>query len=101
VLSEEGVSFQRPKTFKASNDPDFEAKQRRGAELYAIADGHAEPGPDDPDVVICLDEFGPLNLPAASRPPVGSARRLSRRASAAATRDLHPPARRPPPAGRL
>ncbi len=31
-------------------------------ELYAIADGTAEPGPDDPAVVICMDEFGPLNL---------------------------------------
>jgi hypothetical protein len=30
--------------------------------LYAIADGNAEPGPGDPTVVICLDEFGPLNL---------------------------------------
>jgi transposase len=27
-----------------------------------VADGTAEPGPGDPDVVICLDEFGPLNL---------------------------------------
>ena len=31
-------------------------------ELYAIADGKAEPGSDDPTVVMCLDEFGPLNL---------------------------------------
>ena len=31
-------------------------------ELYAIADGRAEPGLDDPAVVICMDEFGPLNL---------------------------------------
>ena len=31
-------------------------------ELYAIADGHRQPGPDDPTVVICCDEFGPLNL---------------------------------------
>jgi transposase len=62
LLREQGVSFQRLKTFKDSNDPDFEAKQARVLWLYAIADGHAEPGPDDPDVVICLDEFGPLNL---------------------------------------
>src|SRR3954470_18736373 len=27
ILREQGVSFQRLKTFKASNDPDFEAKQ--------------------------------------------------------------------------
>ncbi len=31
-------------------------------ELYAIADGRRRPGPDDPMVVICCDEFGPLNL---------------------------------------
>ena len=31
-------------------------------ELYAIADGKHAPGPDDPAVVICMDEFGPLNL---------------------------------------
>ena len=31
-------------------------------ELYGIADGHRRPGPGDPTVVICLDEFGPLNL---------------------------------------
>jgi transposase len=31
-------------------------------ELYAIADGKRTPGPGDPAVVICMDEFGPLNL---------------------------------------
>ena len=62
LLREEGVSFQAIKTFKVSNDPDFEAKKNRVLELYAIADGTAEPGPDDPTVVFCVDEFGPLNL---------------------------------------
>jgi transposase len=62
LLREEGVSFQRLKTFKVSNDPHYEAKKNRVLELYAIADGRAEPGPDDPTVVICVDEFGPLNL---------------------------------------
>ena len=62
LLREEGVSFQVIKTFKQSNDPDFEAKKNRILELYAIADGTAEPGEDDPTVVICVDEFGPLNL---------------------------------------
>lgn len=60
LLREEGVLFQVIKTFKASNDPDFEAKKNRILGLYAIADGHA--GSGDPSVVICLDEFGPLNL---------------------------------------
>jgi transposase len=62
LLREEGVSFQALKTWKASNDPDFEAKKNRILELYAIADGRVTPGEDDPTVVICLDEFGPLNL---------------------------------------
>jgi transposase len=62
LLREEGVSFQVLKTFKASNDPDFEQKKNRVLELYDIADGKASPGQGDPTVVICYDEFGPLNL---------------------------------------
>ena len=62
LLLEEGVSFQVIKTFKVSNDPDFEAKKNRILELYEIADGKAEPGAGDPTVVFCMDEFGPLNL---------------------------------------
>ena len=63
LLRKAGVSFQVIKTFKQSNDPDFEAKKNRVLELYDIADGKAEPGPGDPTVVLCMDEFGPLNLP--------------------------------------
>jgi len=62
LLADEGVSFQVIKTWKQSNDPHFEAKKNRVLELYAIADGKAEPGEEDPTVVICMDEFGPLNL---------------------------------------
>ena len=62
LLREEGVSFQVIKTFKQSNDPDFEAKKNRILELYAIADGKTVPEPGDPAVVFCMDEFGPLNL---------------------------------------
>lgn len=62
LLREEGVSFQAVKTWKTSTDPDYEAKKNRVLELYDIADGTAEPGPGDPTVVICMDEFGPLNL---------------------------------------
>jgi transposase len=75
LLREEGVSFQVIKTFKVSNDPDFEAKKNRILELYDIADGKAEPGPGDPTVVICMDEFGPLNLqphPGKQWAPVAS-----------------------------
>src|SRR5271155_3296121 len=62
LLREEGVSFQVIKTWKQSNDPDFEAKKNRVLELYDIADGKAKPKKSDPTVVICMDEFGPLNL---------------------------------------
>jgi transposase len=62
LLREEGVSFQVIKTWKQSNDPLFEDKKNRILELYAIADGTTEPGEGDPTVVICVDEFGPLNL---------------------------------------
>jgi transposase len=54
VLAERGITFQRTKTWKASPDPDFEAKMWRILDLY-----------DDPPAdgrVICVDEFGPLNL---------------------------------------
>lgn len=87
LLREEGVSFQRLKTFKASNDPDFEPKKNRVLELYAYADGHAVAGPEDPDVVICVDEFGPLNLQPhpgrqwACRGGRGAERRRRRRAT--------------------
>jgi hypothetical protein len=55
LLHHEGVRFQAVRTWKRSNDPDFEAKRDRIAERYTLAEaGQA--------VVICLDEFGPLNL---------------------------------------
>jgi transposase len=91
LLREEGVSFQVIKTFKASNDPDFEAKKNRVLELYAIADGNVEPGDEDPTVIICIDEFGPLNLQphpgkqwaptAAGKGDVEQPRRRRRRAT--------------------
>ncbi len=62
LLREERVSFQALKTWKESNDPDFEAKKNRILELYDLADGKIEPRQGDPGVIICMDEFGPLNL---------------------------------------
>ncbi len=62
LLREEGVSFQRLKTWKASKDPDYQAKKARVEHLYAIADGEVVPDEDEPQVIWCLDEFGPLNL---------------------------------------
>ena len=62
LLRREEVSFQAVKTWKQSTDPDYEQKKNRVLELYDIAEGKAEPGPDDPVVVFSMDEFGPLNL---------------------------------------
>ncbi|MCJ0867938.1 helix-turn-helix domain-containing protein [Streptomyces sp. AP-93] len=62
LLREEGVSFQRLKTWKTSRDPDYAAKKARVEHLYAIADGEVIPEDGEPEVVFCLDEFGPLNL---------------------------------------
>jgi transposase len=62
LLREEGVSFQRIKTWKASADPHYAAKKARIEHLYAIADGEVVPDPGEPGVIFCVDEFGPLNL---------------------------------------
>ena len=62
LLREEGVSFQRIKTWKASSDPEYEAKKARVEHLYAIADGEVTPEDGEPEVIWCVDEFGPLNL---------------------------------------
>src|SRR5437879_6479828 len=62
LLREEGVSFQRIKTWKTSRDPDYAAKKARIEHLYAIADGEVIGEEGEPEVVFCLDEFGPLNL---------------------------------------
>jgi transposase len=67
ILRAGGVSWQSTTTWKASSDPDFIAKMRRVLDLYdrPPADGR----------VVCVDEFGPLNL----RPRKGKAWRPVRR----------------------
>jgi transposase len=62
LLREEGVTFQRLKTWKTSSDPRYAAKTTRIEHLYAIADRTVTPGAGDPQVIFCVDEFGPLNL---------------------------------------
>ena len=62
LLRAEGVTFQRLKTWKASKDPQYAEKKARVEQLYAIADREAAPGDGDPEVIYCVDEFGPLNL---------------------------------------
>jgi transposase len=100
LLREEGVSFQAIKTWKQSSDPDFEAKKNRVLELYDIADGKAKPRRRGPTVVICMDEFGPLNLmprpgrqwaPAAANATQGAGdgpRRRRRRATYTRTKGV-------------
>jgi transposase len=100
LLREEGVSFQAIKTWKQSTDPDFEAKKNRVLELYDVADGNATPRRGDPTVVICMDEFGPLNLmprpgrqwaPAATKATSGAPsgpRRRRRRATYTRTKGV-------------
>jgi hypothetical protein len=50
VLGEEGVSFQRLKTWKASGDRHYRAKKARVEHLYAIADQEVTPDPGDPEI---------------------------------------------------
>jgi transposase len=62
LLRQEGVAFQRLKTWKASKDPRYAEKKARVEQLYAIADREATRADGDPEVIFCVDEFGPLNL---------------------------------------
>jgi transposase len=71
VLRNAGISFQNTKTWKHSSDPDFAAKKERILALYD--------GPPADGRVICVDEFGPLNLmprPGKGWFPAGRAKRL-------------------------
>jgi transposase len=54
ILRAGGVSWQTTTTWKASTDPDFIPKMRRVLDLY----DH----PPTDGRVVCVDEFGPLNL---------------------------------------
>jgi transposase len=60
ILADAGLSFQRTRTWKASPDPDYEAKAARVLALYATA-------PAD-GVVISFDQMGPISL----RPHAGA-----------------------------
>lgn len=54
VLRQAGIRWQATKTWKRSVDPDFTVKKDRILDLYD--------DPPDDGRVICVDEFGPLNL---------------------------------------
>ena len=71
ILRDADISWQATKTWKGSRDPDFAAKMARILDLYdrPPADGR----------VICVGEFGPLNLqprPGRGWFPRGRAARL-------------------------
>jgi transposase len=71
VLRRAGISFQNTKTWKHSNDPNFAAKKERILALYDHAPSAGR--------VICIDEFGPLNLmprPGKGWFPAGQPKRL-------------------------
>jgi len=55
LLRQEGVTFQRLKTWKASKDPRYAAKKARVERLYAIADREVAPEAGDPEVIFCVD----------------------------------------------
>lgn len=79
LLFEEDVRFQAVRTWKRSNDPDFEEKKNRILELYQLAEAGKA-------VVICLDEFGPLNLQPQPSGRAWAPRRKPRRIRATYTR---------------
>ena len=72
LLRKEGVSFQRIKTWKRSNDPDYEAKKNRVLELYAIADGTRLASPRRADRRDQLRRVRAAEPAAASRPAVSA-----------------------------
>ncbi len=54
ILNEEAVTFQAARTWKESNDPDFEPKKERIEKLTKKR--------RNPPVVLAVDEMGPLEL---------------------------------------
>lgn len=54
ILREAGIRWQTTKTWKTSRDPEFTTKMARILDLYDHPPAHGR--------VICVDEFGPLNL---------------------------------------
>jgi transposase len=59
LLCQEGVTFQRLKTWKASKDPRYAEKKARIEQLYAIADREVTPQAGDPEVILCVDDCSP------------------------------------------
>lgn len=71
VLRERGIRLRRTKTWKESQDPDFWRKYRAVRRLYTK--------PPKGGRVLCIDEFGPLNLqPRAGACVAGAGKRVQR-----------------------
>jgi transposase len=105
LLREEGVSFQRIKTWKASGDPDDTVKKARVEHLYAIANGELIPEGDDPTVVFLSGPVRSAEPDAAPRSALGRDQRQEQgpRPGTAPSppRHLQPQRRRPAPVRRL
>ena len=54
LLREEGVTFQRLKTWNASKDPRYAEKKARVEQLYAIADRKVTPGTVESQLAVVL-----------------------------------------------
>ena len=80
------MSFQAVKTWKQSNDPDFEVKKNRILELYDIADGKIEPGHGRSDGGDLRRRVRAAQPATPSRPPVGGRRRQAQEPSPCARR---------------
>jgi transposase len=57
VVVDAGVTYQRTRTWKVSNDPLYEAKKALVRTLYRAAEAGTLAG-----VVVCFDECGPISL---------------------------------------
>jgi transposase len=104
LLREEGVSFQVIKTWKQSNDPDFEAKKNRVLELYDIQIRRSNPAWPPYGRVLHgrVRAAQPLAPPGQTVGAHGRQGRDRRRPpSPAPPGHLHPQERRPPPYGGL
>jgi hypothetical protein len=97
LLREEGDTFQRLKTWKATRDPDYAVKKARIEHLYAIADREVIPEAGEPEVIFCVDWFGPLNLqprPGRQSAAIGGKNKEPGRAPRPRMREPPIPARR-------
>ena len=99
LLREECVTFQRLKTWKTSADPDYAVKEAASSTYMPSPTVRSSPIPAEPEVIFCLDEFGPPNLqPRPGRQWAASAAR-TRNQAAGHGRGGAPPIPAPPGCG--